>query len=127
MIGLDHFKQVNDERGHNVGDRASQRSTMRFGADTRILDTVARYGGEEFAVVTRATDHAEAADAGERLRAAVEAQRCEPQVGYCGGLTGTIGPRQPKPAPEARRLTAGQMPCDAKRKGRHQVAHAPMA
>ena len=51
LIDIDHFKQINDEYGHPVGDRALTRFTELLGASCRTSDLIARVGGEEFAVV----------------------------------------------------------------------------
>lgn len=51
LIDIDHFKAINDEYGHPVGDRALMRFTELLGASCRASDLVARVGGEEFAVV----------------------------------------------------------------------------
>ncbi len=51
LLDLDHFKQVNDERGHETGDRALVRFATLLQAQSRVGDLVARVGGEEFAVV----------------------------------------------------------------------------
>ena len=51
LIDIDHFKRINDEFGHPVGDRALARFTELLGASCRTSDLVARVGGEEFAVV----------------------------------------------------------------------------
>ena len=51
MIDIDHFKRVNDSRGHPAGDRVLQTVAQRLLECVRPMDTVARYGGEEFAVI----------------------------------------------------------------------------
>ncbi|MEH3055016.1 MAG: GGDEF domain-containing protein [Patulibacter minatonensis] len=51
LLDLDHFKQVNDEFGHAVGDRALVRFGELLLSQSRASDLVARVGGEEFAVV----------------------------------------------------------------------------
>lgn len=49
MMDIDHFKSVNDEHGHDVGDRAIRMVAARIGATfRRAEDFVARYGGDEF-------------------------------------------------------------------------------
>ena len=53
MIDLDHFKRINDARGHEAGDRVLQALAGYLRASVRDADLVARYGGEEFLVVLR--------------------------------------------------------------------------
>lgn len=56
MLDLDHFKQVNDRYGHNVGDEILRTYTVEILSIFRRYDMVARYGGEEFAVLLPSTD-----------------------------------------------------------------------
>lgn len=72
MIDVDHFKQVNDDRGHAEGDRVLQQLSAVITQHLRSVDTVYRYGGEELAILARETDLAGAARLGSRLREAVE-------------------------------------------------------
>ena len=51
MLDLDHFKQVNDAHGHQVGDAVLVQVADRIREEVREVDVVARYGGEEFVVV----------------------------------------------------------------------------
>lgn len=51
MIDLDHFKRVNDDFGHQVGDVVLVQLVQMVSAQLRASDVVARYGGEEFAVL----------------------------------------------------------------------------
>jgi two-component system cell cycle response regulator len=130
MIDVDHFKLVNDDHGHGVGDRALQAVAGALRDNTRILDSVARYGGEEFAVVMPGTDHENAALAGERLRAAVEALKFEPQTGRRCHLTVSIGTASTEAGPctaESLLLKADRALYDAKRSGRNRVSHALVA
>jgi diguanylate cyclase (GGDEF)-like protein/PAS domain S-box-containing protein len=65
-LDLDHFKDVNDTRGHPVGNLLLQAAAERLLASVRMVDTVARFGGDEFAVLL--TDIRDAADsAGEPI------------------------------------------------------------
>lgn len=74
MIDADHFKKVNDEHGHQVGDQALQQLAKLVLSQTHINDTVARYGGEEIALVLPGAGLDEAVQFGERLRARIAAE-----------------------------------------------------
>lgn len=60
LLDLDHFKAINDEHGHESGDRALQHVAGVLSQFTRGSDYVFRYGGEEFVVVLVAVDEAQA-------------------------------------------------------------------
>lgn len=83
---LDHFKSVNDQYGHAVGDRVLQGAAKALNKALREGDLIGRLGGEEFVVVVRLESVSEMAGISERLREAVE-QSFEQQV----PLTVSIG------------------------------------
>jgi diguanylate cyclase (GGDEF)-like protein len=56
MVDIDHFKQVNDRFGHNVGDQVLDTVAATISAGLRETDVVARWGGEEFLVMFTDTD-----------------------------------------------------------------------
>ncbi len=78
MIDIDHFKRVNDTRGHPVGDEVLALvarcllDTVREG-----IDIAARYGGEEFALILPETGKSGACALAERLRKLIEEQVIE--------------------------------------------------
>jgi diguanylate cyclase (GGDEF)-like protein len=92
MLDIDHFKRLNDEYGHKVGDVTLQRVAETLRACVRGQDRVYRYGGEEFLVVFADADSQLGGVLAERLRAAVErmpllAEQGEP----AGPVTISIG------------------------------------
>jgi diguanylate cyclase (GGDEF)-like protein len=71
ILDLDHFKQVNDTHGHDVGDEVLRAVANCLKDLTRYHDVVARLGGEEFAVVTPNMDAELLARFAERIRKAI--------------------------------------------------------
>lgn len=73
MIDVDHFKEVNDTHGHDVGDVVLKSVAQLLRAQARSSDKVFRWGGEEFLVLAVETDVAGALVLAERLRQSIEA------------------------------------------------------
>ena len=73
LADIDHFKRVNDQYGHQVGDMALQKLPEQLSASSRPYDFVGRYGGEEFVVCLPGVDCQQAGLAAERMRRLVEA------------------------------------------------------
>lgn len=71
MIDVDHFKQVNDQRGHDGGDEALRQVAQRLSDCVRPYDGLGRYGGEEFLIVLSGCSGGNAAGLAERLREAI--------------------------------------------------------
>jgi diguanylate cyclase (GGDEF)-like protein/PAS domain S-box-containing protein len=67
MIDVDHFKNINDTHGHQVGDEVLKALGMRLRHSVRAADTIGRYGGEEFAIVMPVTQVSAAQLMAERL------------------------------------------------------------
>lgn len=72
MFDLDHFKNVNDTRGHLAGDAVLRVVALQVTRLIRAEDVFARYGGEEFVVVVRGITHANVALFAERIRKSIE-------------------------------------------------------
>ncbi|MGN6144720.1 MAG: GGDEF domain-containing protein [Mesorhizobium sp.] len=71
ILDLDHFKQINDTHGHDIGDEVLKAVARCLMDMTRYHDVVARLGGEEFAVVAPNMDAEQLARFAERIRKAI--------------------------------------------------------
>ena len=77
MIDLDHFKQVNDNYGHNTGDIVLQSVADLLVKTVRGGDLVVRWGGEEFIIIMPNIDLKEAETIGEECRRLIEENKVE--------------------------------------------------
>jgi diguanylate cyclase (GGDEF)-like protein len=126
VLDLDHFKRLNDEHGHAVGDAVLRAVADSLAAAVRPSDILARTGGEELVVLGLVVDPDEATHLAERLRSAVSGSRTAD--GHA--VTASIGIALTRPAD-------GEHPTDAlwrlvdradaamyeaKRQGRDRVA-----
>ncbi len=68
MLDIDHFKEVNDKYGHDVGDKVLVEFAKRSKAILRGVDILVRWGGEELITILPETDVNAAGEAAERLR-----------------------------------------------------------
>lgn len=115
LVDLDHFKQLNDSRGHAVGDQALQRFCIACRGQLRGEDTIGRVGGEEFLLVLPGVDVQGAHAIVERLRGAC---RLDPEL-PCTFSAGIASARRGEPlATLLRRADAALYA--AKRNGRNR-------
>lgn len=77
MLDIDHFKQVNDQYGHPVGDQVLAEVARRIRQSIRPYDGLGRYGGEEFMIVFVESDLEEAQEIAERVRKGIAADLVE--------------------------------------------------
>jgi diguanylate cyclase (GGDEF)-like protein len=77
MIDVDHFKAINDQYGHQVGDIVLQQFSHLLVEHTRSSDIVGRWGGEEFMIIYRSTSLEGAYHHAEKLRKVIEESEFE--------------------------------------------------
>jgi diguanylate cyclase (GGDEF)-like protein len=124
MADIDHFKRVNDQHGHRVGDEALRWVASSLQGELRSMDFLCRYGGEEFCAILPETNEPGATRAAERLRCALERQPFQsegvslPITISIGGASWTPHEREEVPDLLAR---ADRALLEAKRAGRNQV------
>ncbi len=73
MLDLDHFKLVNDEFGHSMGDKVLKEAVTCITGCIRQTDMCFRYGGEEFLIMLSNAEHAGALRIAERIRMSISA------------------------------------------------------
>ncbi len=125
LADIDHFKQVNDTYGHDVGDTVLKEFCTRFRRNTRGIDLACRFGGEEFIVIMPDTTMARAYQVGERLRVAIAADAFQVRPGLGIHLTASVGIATlecPEDTPETVFRRADNALFAAKRRGRNRVA-----
>ncbi|MCG7388908.1 MULTISPECIES: sensor domain-containing diguanylate cyclase [Pantoea] len=86
-LDIDHFKRVNDNWGHDVGDRVIQQVAETLSASARQSDVVCRNGGEEFLMLLPMTDIEEARRIAERIRVSIAAA----SLAEVGTITLSVG------------------------------------
>lgn len=77
ILDIDHFKQVNDNFGHQAGDQVLIKLVKRLQKEVRDTDIVGRWGGEEFLIILPNTANLEAISLAERLRKSIAQMRFE--------------------------------------------------
>ncbi|WP_181872794.1 sensor domain-containing diguanylate cyclase [Billgrantia montanilacus] len=119
LLDVDHFKAVNDDHGHEIGDKALMTLVARLNTMLREADHLGRWGGEEFVVVATGTTARGAQDLAERLRQRVAESHFE----EVGPITVSIGVAACRPGDTVKTLVkrADQAMYRAKQLGRNGV------
>ncbi len=125
LVDIDHFKQINDSYGHQVGDAVIHKFGGLLRGAVRDSDVISRWGGEEFLVLMIGSPLNAAIQWGERMRATIEAHDfgIEPSR---GATTASFGIAELK-ANESRAMLFARVDAalySAKAKGRNQVVVA---
>jgi diguanylate cyclase (GGDEF)-like protein len=129
MADLDHFKRINDQLGHQVGDEALRLVSSWLSHGVREVDVVGRYGGEEFVVILTNCALADGVRVAEKLRAMVLEKALRPPFDAVGGITLSLGVAQLEPGMNGDQLVnaADQALYRAKQQGRNRVVSASPA
>ncbi|HEY5282327.1 MAG TPA: diguanylate cyclase [Polyangia bacterium] len=119
IFDIDHFKAINDSRGHGAGDEVLRLVAKTIASGVRDTDLVARWGGEEFLVVLPETAYTGALICAEKIRAKVEA--LSEQIGIRITISG--GVYQPGPGESLGDLLsrADERLYEAKNSGRNRI------
>lgn len=122
LLDLDHFKQFNDEHGHEMGDTILIEVTKILLEQCRQVDIVGRWGGEEFLLILPHNDATESVEAASRMRKAIE------DHAFPGGVevTVSIGVTEWRKAESIEQLVAraDEAMYQAKHMGRNRLAVA---
>ena len=122
VLDIDHFKKINDNFGHPVGDAVLKHVATVVKGQIRQGDTLCRVGGEEFALILPLTPLPLATQAAELIRAAVEANTCD-AAGRSIPATLSLGVAQlaPGEVPEGLYQRSDERLYAAKHSGRNRV------
>lgn len=123
LVDLDHFKNVNDNFGHQVGDEVLAAMARCLEAAVRETDFIARYGGEEFAVLLPKTHLAGALTVAERVCHEMLKLKAGPSGLKVTASFGVSGfPGRSVNTPEQLVRTADEALYKAKREGRNKIS-----
>jgi diguanylate cyclase (GGDEF)-like protein len=126
LVDLDHFKQINDNFGHLIGDEALRQASECMREVVRKKDQLGRYGGEEFLIVLVGTPLDEAAQIAERCRCSLEQTLLWSEHGVRIPMTASFGVYCSTIADESMddvMRQADQYLYQAKSAGRNRICH----
>lgn len=129
MVDVDHFKQINDRFGHQVGDQVLRQFAAVISGQMRNSDVLARYGGEEFVVLLPSATLVQAGEIAERLRKRLADHEFQSASFEQIPLTASIGaavsvPKEPNQTADLLIETADAALYRAKALGRNRVVIA---
>ncbi len=133
FFDLDHFKNINDQLGHQTGDQVLQKISGIINSHLRRSDIFARYGGEEFVVLLPHTTCSDGREIAERIRKNIAGHNFELPDGNINKITISIGVATLLPGIAGKKGTTGpeqlikaadQALLQAKENGRNQVVCA---
>lgn len=128
VLDIDHFKKINDQYGHALGDQVLQEFVTMARGTLRDSDLFARYGGEEFVILLHDTNHIQAAQVMQRLSETYEKQTIHAgdqliSITFSAGVCCAVGPVQVDL--ETMLEAADRAMYRAKEAGRNRVEFSP--
>lgn len=123
MVDIDHFKKINDQFGHQVGDEVLKLVGSCLQRNLKGRDFVARYGGEEFAIILPKTDLSAAVNVAEQIRQQLAGLRYVSSQASVGAITASFGVVELRPSEGKRSFLqrADVKLYEAKNAGRNRV------
>jgi PAS domain S-box/diguanylate cyclase (GGDEF) domain len=127
LVDIDHFKGINDTRGHAAGDESLVFFARVCAGNIREIDVLARFGGDEFILLLPDTAEARAVEVLERLRKAIEADSLASEGGpirltISGGVASVRTDGSEKQSLDSLLIMADQALYRAKEAGRNRIA-----
>lgn len=120
FIDIDHFKKINDERGHDFGDELLLKVSKSILDTVRKVDVVARYGGDEFAILAVQTNSQGALLLGQRIMSEVSSIKMDGHPNITMSIGVATYPNHERTAKELLKR-ADQALYLSKRNGRNQI------
>ena len=117
FVDLDHFKRINDEHGHDVGDEVLEEVAELIRAELRESDIVARFGGEEFVILLPDVGLRGARGVANRIRNSL----IDSRLPVAATLSAGVATRQPGEALDDLVARADAALLKAKQEGRNRV------
>jgi diguanylate cyclase (GGDEF)-like protein/PAS domain S-box-containing protein len=128
FVDIDHFKDVNDRFGHDVGDQALRSVAKTLAGNARSFDLVGRWGGEEFLVASVNVDEEKIRLLGERFRVLIGRSHVASNAGPIS-VTVSIGATLAREGDRVDTLVkrADELMYESKKAGRNRVTFRPAA
>ena len=121
MFDIDHFKNLNDDFGHIVGDNVLIRISAVIKSYCQNQDIVARYGGEEFLLIMPETNFEEAKERAENIRCAIESTKFDEEINRPVTISGGVAEFSKSMTAETFVDTADKALYKAKGTGRNKI------
>lgn len=125
LLDLDHFKKINDNYGHDIGDRVLRRVASILAQNIRYKDMVGRFGGEEFILILNEDDLSVVKEVAERCRQQIEKTQVQVHNDLSINITASLGIAVGNQEDRHENIVrlADQALYLAKSSGRNQVRH----